>query len=217
MKVEAAHWTDWRMEAKAKWRAKSKICAPILQETKTKKKQNSKMSRLSFYKKIEINAFKWKNRRNGRRARRLQMGCNMIEWNLWDTSQTHGSRKIRQQTWCWNHAEQEVEAKNYWYWIHQRTGHHRHDRGKPPTHQTDECVLLPLGMCGPSHRKNVHGTECKSVGRYTLDEGNKRGDWMEHWLMLQEYTALNTWKEKHLRNKRPSYLQKVTRRTWTTY
>ena len=29
-----------------------------------------------------------------------------------------------------------------------------------------------------------HGTECISVGRYTLNEGNKRGDWMKHWLML---------------------------------
>ena len=36
------------------------------------------------------------------------------------------------------------------------------------------------------------GTECKSVGRYTLHEGNKRGDWLRSWLMLQDYTALNT-------------------------
>ena len=37
-----------------------------------------------------------------------------------------------------------------------------------------------------------HGNECMCVGRYTLNEGNKRGDWMKHWLMLQGYTALNT-------------------------
>ena len=37
-----------------------------------------------------------------------------------------------------------------------------------------------------------HRTECTSVGRYTLNDGNKRGDWMRHWLMLQDYTALNT-------------------------
>ena len=36
------------------------------------------------------------------------------------------------------------------------------------------------------------GTECMSVGRCTLNEGNKRGDWMKHWLMLQGYTGLNT-------------------------
>ena len=36
-----------------------------------------------------------------------------------------------------------------------------------------------------------HGNECISVGRYTLNEGNKRGDWMKHWLMLQVFTALN--------------------------
>ena len=37
-----------------------------------------------------------------------------------------------------------------------------------------------------------NGTECKSVGRYTRNEGNKRGDWFKSWLMLQDYTALNT-------------------------
>ena len=37
-----------------------------------------------------------------------------------------------------------------------------------------------------------HGTECMSVGGYTLNEGNKRGDWMKHLLILQEYTAHNT-------------------------
>ena len=36
------------------------------------------------------------------------------------------------------------------------------------------------------------GTECISAGRYTLNEGNKRSDWMKHWLMLQDYSALNT-------------------------
>ena len=36
------------------------------------------------------------------------------------------------------------------------------------------------------------GTECKSVGKYTLNESNKRGDWLKSWLMLNDYTALNT-------------------------
>ena len=43
-----------------------------------------------------------------------------------------------------------------------------------------------------------------SVGRYTLNKGNKRGDWMKHWLMLLDYTALNTMYRKtlgKLRNK----------------
>ena len=35
-------------------------------------------------------------------------------------------------------------------------------------------------------------TERKNVGRYTLNEGNKSGDSLESWLMLQDYTALNT-------------------------
>ena len=41
-----------------------------------------------------------------------------------------------------------------------------------------------------------HGTECISVARYTLNEGNNRGDWMNYWLMLQGYTALNTMHRK---------------------
>ena len=36
------------------------------------------------------------------------------------------------------------------------------------------------------------GTECKSVGRYTLNQSNKRGDWLKSWLMLNDYSALNT-------------------------
>ena len=36
------------------------------------------------------------------------------------------------------------------------------------------------------------GTERKSVGRYTVNEGKKRGDWLKSGLMLQDYTALNT-------------------------
>ena len=36
------------------------------------------------------------------------------------------------------------------------------------------------------------GTERKSVGRYTHNESNKRGDWLKSWLMLNDYSALNT-------------------------
>ena len=36
------------------------------------------------------------------------------------------------------------------------------------------------------------GTECKSVSKYTLNESNKRGDWLKSWLMLNDYSALNT-------------------------
>ena len=36
------------------------------------------------------------------------------------------------------------------------------------------------------------GTECKSVGKYTLNESNKRGDWLKSWLMFNDHSALNT-------------------------
>ena len=34
--------------------------------------------------------------------------------------------------------------------------------------------------------------DMETTVRHTLNEGNKRGDWMKHWMMLQGYTALNT-------------------------
>ena len=36
------------------------------------------------------------------------------------------------------------------------------------------------------------GVERVSVGPRTLKEGNKRGDWMKQWLVLQNFVALNT-------------------------
>ena len=36
------------------------------------------------------------------------------------------------------------------------------------------------------------GVERASVGPHTLKEGNKRGDWLKQWLMIQNFTALNT-------------------------
>ena len=36
------------------------------------------------------------------------------------------------------------------------------------------------------------GTERRSVGQQTLNEANKRGDWMKQWLMTQKLVALNT-------------------------
>ena len=36
------------------------------------------------------------------------------------------------------------------------------------------------------------GSECESVGKNTLNESNKRGDWLKSWLMLNDYSALNT-------------------------
>ena len=60
------------------------------------------------------------------------------------------------------------------------------------------------------------GTECTSVGKHTLNEGNKRGDWMKHWLMLQGYTALNTMYRKNPGKKRPTDLLEEVRSKSTT-
>ena len=59
-------------------------------------------------------------------------------------------------------------------------GHHR-DRVKPPTHQTDECVLPTLGICGPSHRKNCskrwRRTQKTAKDTYLLLEGTSMQNW----------------------------------------
>ena len=50
-------------------------------------------------------------------------------------------------------------------------------------------------ICGEKYNwkpPNRKKSECKSVGRYTLNESNKRGDWLKSWLMLNDYSALNT-------------------------
>ena len=40
------------------------------------------------------------------------------------------------------------------------------------------------------------GVELVSVGPHTLNGGNKRGDWLTQWLMLQKLVALNTMYKK---------------------
>ena len=59
-----------------------------------------------------------------------------------------------------------------------------------------------------------HGTEC--VGPHTLNEGNKRGDWLKHWLMMHNLTALSTMYRKTLENKRLTDLLKGPRNKLTT-
>ena len=60
-------------------------------------------------------------------------------------------------------------------------------------HMTNDNKCIPIiggdfnAELGPGK-----GTECKSVGKYTLNESNKRGDWLKSWLMLNDYSALNT-------------------------
>ena len=77
---------------------------------------------------------------------------------IWETHHKHifmGFGKFDNKHGVGIMLNKKVEAENHRHRIHQRTCHHYHDPGKPSTHQTDECVLLPLGICQPSHRENV--------------------------------------------------------------
>ena len=48
-----------------------------------------------------------------------------------------------------------------------------------------------------------------SVGRHTLKDGNKRGDGMKQWLMLQNFAVLNTMYRKNAW--KASYIQDTER------
>ena len=50
------------------------------------------------------------------------------------------------------------------------------------------------------------GTECKSVGKYTLNDSNKRGDWLKSWLMKNDYSALNTTMFRKTPHKQTSFV-----------
>ena len=54
-----------------------------------------------------------------------------------------------------------------------------------------------------------YGVERVSVGPHTLKKGNKRGDWMKQWLMIQKFTALDTMNRKNAG--KASYPQDTTR------
>ena len=43
-----------------------------------------------------------------------------------------------------------------------------------------------------------NGVERVTVGPHSLKEWNKRGDWTKQWLMIQNFTALNTMYRKTL-------------------
>ena len=60
-------------------------------------------------------------------------------------------------------------------------------------HMTNNKKCIPIiGLDFNAELGPGKGTECKSVGKYTLNESNKRGDWLKSWLMLNDYSALNT-------------------------
>ena len=93
---------------------------------------------------------------------------------IWETHQKHilmGENSTTNAEWEL-YVEQEVATKNYRHRLHQRTGHHCNDHGKPPTHQTDERLSPTLGTCGPPRRENVqnHCTRLAAKIAYRLLE-----------------------------------------------
>ena len=66
------------------------------------------------------------------------------------------------------------------------------------TNSSKECVQIVAGDSN-AELGSGNGVERASVGPHTLNEGNKRGDWMRQWLMMENFTALNTMYRKATR------------------
>ena len=146
--------------------------------------------------------------------------CQVKKFRRHITNTCSWEQEIQQHTRNWNAAEQKVATNNNRYWVHQWTGHHNNDCGQPSTHQADERILSPLQVCRPSSQKMYRklenhtnssnncvqivggdfiaslgprcGVKRTNVGPHTLNGRNKRGDWMKQWLMLWNFTALNS-------------------------
>ena len=80
------------------------------------------------------------------------------------------------------------------YFTHSGYADHHIEKCTRWSRSTQKTAKRYIPIIGGDYNAELglgHGNECISVCRYTLNEGNKRGDWMKHWLMLQGYTALN--------------------------
>ena len=132
-----------------------------------------------------------------------------------------GAQKIRQQTRSWDHAEQKVEEqelstpststnvpsqpRSWWtvntssWWVcivpHSKYADHHIEK----MYKTIEKLMPNNKKCIPIIGGDFNaelgpgmGSECKNVGKHTLNESNKRGDWLKSWLMLNDYSAPNT-------------------------
>ena len=51
---------------------------------------------------------------------------------------------------------------------------------------------MSIQIVGGDFNSELDGVERARVGPHTLKECNKRGDWLKQWLMIQNFTALNT-------------------------
>ena len=94
---------------------------------------------------------------------------------------------------------QRIKLMNVYFTHSRYADHHIEKMYKTIEKHTTNCKrYIPIvgGDCNAELGLG-HGTECISVGRYTPNEGNKRGGWMKHWLILQGYTALNTMYRKN--------------------
>ena len=127
------------------------------------------------------------------------------------TCEQGNMRTNTEMEFCWTRNVEKKKIIDIEY-INERA---INDHGQPPSHQADERVLSPLGVCRPSQRKIYRTIEkhtnssLKSIQIVEGDfqrrtgprrrsvtcqcwPGNKRGDWLKQWLMIQNFIALNT-------------------------
>ena len=61
------------------------------------------------------------------------------------------------------------------------------------------------------------GIELSSVGHYTLNKANCRGEWMTQWLLDNSFVALNTMYKKIPQKQVTYHTPKKLRNSWTTF
>ena len=141
-------------EAKRKRQSVAKICAAAKQQRKTKKVKEKKI-RTSFsscYEKHEINARKWKNRRNDMWSLKDTDGMQCCWTRLGDLPHSKFGRHI---TNTYVGAGKHEHKHGVGILLHRKWRHHNNDRGQLSTHHAGQRVLHPLGICRSSHWKNV--------------------------------------------------------------
>ena len=140
------------------------------------------------------------------RIEELTQGLEECRWDAFLISETANNAKdtcswelenSRTNT-EWNSGEKKAENVSttnniYCWWVYtsstrgmQTTTLKRYtDQSRNP--RNSERTTYQLWELGPGF-----GVERVSVGPHTLGEGNKKGDWMKQWLMIQNFTVTNT-------------------------
>ena len=221
-------------EAKRKRQSVAKICAAAEQQRKSKKVKEQKI-RTSFsscYKKHEINALKWKNRRHDFRSLKVTDGMQCYWTRFGDLpNQNFGRHITNTYTWVQENTTTNTELEFCWirngvittmivanhqsimlvsvYFFH--SGYADHHIEKCTEQLRSTRVLAERAYRLLEETSTLIwglglGVERVSVGPHSFKEGSKRGDWLKQWLMIHNFHSTQHDEQKRLESERPTDL-----------